>query len=262
MAIRARRPLILHAHGGYFDEFFVRLPHIMKNLLRRTFARADSFLVLSTQWRDFYTRQLGVPAERVQILPNPTALPTTIPVREAREHVQFLFLGRIGENKGAFDLLQAFAALSPDLRKRARLVFAGDGEVEKMRALAAQYGDAIKVYSWVDSEQRDSLLAASDVFVLPSYLEGLPMSLLEAMAAGLPVITTPVGGIPDVVTHGSEGLLVAPRDVNALRNAMASLIDDGSRRLQFGQRARARAEQFDVTHFAARLTDIYRKALG
>jgi glycosyltransferase involved in cell wall biosynthesis len=97
--------------------------------------------------------------------------------------------------------------------------------------------------------------------VLPSYLEGLPMSLLEAMAAGLPVITTPVGGIPDVVTDGTEGLLIKPRDAAALARAMATLIEDEAYRLQLGRHARVRAEDFDVSHFASQLTDIYRRVL-
>jgi glycosyltransferase involved in cell wall biosynthesis len=261
MTLNAGKPLILHAHGGYFDKFFARLPRLLQRQLSRIFERADCFLVLSTQWRDFYTRHLGVPARSVRILPNPTALPKIVPARIGREHVQFLFLGRINESKGAFLLLQAFEALPPQLRTRARLVFAGDGEVEKLRSLAQAHAGAVDVYSWVNTEQRDELLAASDVFALPSHLEGLPMALLEAMASGLPVITTAVGGIPDVVTDRCEGFLVQPGDVDALRDAMAQLISDESSRLALGQRARLRAEDFDVKHFAAELSDIYRRVL-
>ena len=106
--------------------------------------------------------------------------------------------------------MNAFAALPESMRARARLVLAGDGDVEGMKKLAAPLGDRVRVLSWIDAHERDRLLAESDVFVLPSYAEGVPMSLLEAMAAGLPCITTPVGGIPDVFTHGAEGMLVAP----------------------------------------------------
>ena len=261
LALQAKAPLILHAHGGYFDEFFARLPRVGRALVQHVFRRADCFVVLSSQWRDFYTRSLGIAPERVRILPNPTALPAAVPDRAGRNRVQFLFLGRICENKGAFLLFKAFAALPMELRQRARLVFAGDGEVEKIRALAAEFPGAVDVHSWVGPEQRDALLAASDVFILPSYLEGVPMSLLEAMAAGLPVITTPVGGIPDVVTNGAEGLLVPARDVNALGTAMQTIIADEAERLEFGRRARTRAEAFDVNHFAASLTDIYRSVL-
>jgi glycosyltransferase involved in cell wall biosynthesis len=83
------------------------------------------------------------------------------------------------------------------------------------------------------------------------------MALLEAMAWGLPVVTTPVGGIPDVVTDGEEGLLIKPGDVDGLRAALAVIIGDDARRLRFGERARMRAEAFDVTHFATELAQIY-----
>jgi glycosyltransferase involved in cell wall biosynthesis len=261
LTLRSGKPLILHAHGGYFDEFFARLPRLFQRALRRIFERADCFLVLSTQWRDFYTSQLGVPAQRVHILRNPTSLPEMIPSRVGRDRVQFLFLGRIDENKGAFLILQAFGALTRELRARARLVFAGDGEVEKLRTLSREHQDAVDVHAWVDTEERDALLAASDVFVLPSYREGVPMALLEAMAAGLPVITTPVGGIPDVVADGREGFLIKPGDVDALRGAMSILIEEEFRRLQLGKRARLRAADFDMNHFAAELGDIYRQVL-
>ena len=150
-----------------------------------------------------------------------------MPIRRtapAGPRVQFLSLGRLSERKGSYDLVNAFASLSPELRARARLVLAGDGDVEGVRQLAAPLGDSVRVLSWIDSAERDRLLDASDVFVLPSHAEGLPMALLEAMAAGLPAIVTPVGGIPDVLTHGAEGLLVEPGTSYQLAAAMTRLL--------------------------------------
>lgn len=261
MTLRAGRPLILHAHGAAFDRFYVGLPSVLRAFVRKIFARADRFVVLSSQWREFYVREVGIPEQRVLVLYNPTALPRVLPQRAGRTQVQFLFLGRIGERKGAMQLLDAFVSLPAPLRARARLVFAGDGEVETLRAAAREHDAAIDVHSWVDAEQRNALLAASDVFVLPSFQEGVPMAMLEAMACGLPVITTPVGGIPDVVTDGEEGFLIAPGDVAALREAMRALIEDERQRLAFGARARLRAERFDVSHFAAELANMYRTVL-
>jgi len=262
MALRASRPLILHAHGGGFDRFFDSLPAFLQRVLRRTFARADRLIVLSTQWRDFYVQRLGVAPSKVSILNNPTVLPRRVPQRFGRDRVQFLFLGRIGEQKGVFDILSAFVSLPDDLRRRARLVFAGDGDVAELVSRAGEHARAIELHSWVDAEQRNALLEASDVFLLPSYREGLPMALLEAMAFGLPVITTNVGGIPDVVTNGCEGELIDPGDVPALRAAMCKLIEDESLRIRLGERARKRAEQFDVSHFSAELARIYGTVLG
>lgn len=262
MAMRAQRPIILHAHGACFDQFFDGLPHMAQHLLRRIFSRVDCFLVLSSQWRDFYTQRCGLPQGRVLILYNPTAMPQTVPDRAGRSRVQFLFLGRIGERKGAFDLLQAFRDLPPLLRARARLVFAGDGDVEMLREQARDLGDNVEVHAWIDHARRDQLLAESDVFILPSYNEGVPMALLEAMAYGLPVITTHVGGIPDVVADQCEGLIVKPGDREQIRAAMGTLIEDETRRLTLGRQARSRAEFFDVGRYREDLVRIYQRLLG
>jgi glycosyltransferase involved in cell wall biosynthesis len=260
MTLRAGRPLVLHAHGASFDGFFESLPGFIQRSLMRTFARADRFVVLSSQWKDFYMRRCGLPEERITVLTNPTPLPPTLPNRAGRAHVQLLFLGRIGARKGSFDLLEAFRALPQSVRAKARLVLAGDGEVEALRQKAANLPE-VTVHSWIDAEQRDELLAQSDVFVLPSHHEGVPMALLEAMAHGLPVISTPVGGIPDAVTHNVEGMLVTPGDHDQLVNALRRLIEDEPLRLAFGRAARARAEQFDVKGYTQQLLQLYRQLM-
>jgi glycosyltransferase involved in cell wall biosynthesis len=155
--------------------------------------------------------------------------------------------------------VNAFAALPAAVRARARLVLAGNGDVDAIGKLAAPLGDQVRVLPWVDSAERDRLLAQSDVFVLPSYNEGVPMSLLEAMAAGLPSISTPVGGIPDVMSHGVEGLLVEPARVTHLTSALATFINDDAERLAAGRRAHERARAFDVHAYARRLADIYQR---
>lgn len=262
MTLRARTPLILHAHGSVFDSFFDNLPHFAQRIVRRTFSRADRFVVLSSQWKQYYVERFGLPEQRAVVLCNPAALPATIPDRSARARVQFLFLGRIGQRKGAFDLVRAFAALPEALRSRARLVLAGDGDVAALRSQAAPLGERVQVYSWIDSKQRDALLAESDVFVLPSYNEGVPMALLEAMASGLPVVTTPVGGIPDAVSDGVDGVMVMPGDTQQLVEALQRLIENESLRLTLGRNARARAERCDVGQYSLELAQMYRSVMA
>jgi len=262
VTLRAGKPLVLHAHGASFDEFFERMPGLVQNFLRHTFARADRFVVLSSQWKEFYVRRCGLPEERITVLTNPTPLPKSLPDRRGREHVQFLFLGRIGARKGSFDLIRAFRALPAALRERARLVLAGDGQVDELRAAARDLAPYVTVHSWIDAAQRDALLLASDVFVLPSYHEGVPMALLEAMAHGLPVIATPVGGIPDAVTTEIEGFLIEPGDGAALTGSLARFIEDEDLRLRCGRAARARAEQFDVVGYTEQLLQLYRQLLA
>lgn len=261
MTLRAGRPLVLHAHGAAFDEFFTSLPRLAQRMVRSVFARADCFLVLSNQWREFYTRRCGLPTGRMVVLCNPTVVPARMTDRSGRDTVQFLFLGRIGPRKGAFDLLNAFATLAGQVRARARLVFAGDGDVQLLREQARACGDRVEVHGWISGAERDSLLESSDVFVLPSHAEGVPMAMLEAMAHGLPVITTAVGGIPDIVVDGGEGLIVRPGAIGELREAMQKLVESEPLRLKLGRCARSRAQQCDVTQYSASLTRIYRRLM-
>ena len=259
MVARAGRPLILHAHGAGFDEFHRRLPAVVRRNLNNTLQRANVFITLSTQWRDFYVEECELSPSQVVVLPNPVRVPHDVPDRASRAEVQFLHLGRLGERKGSYDLVNAFLGLPEALRNRARLVLAGDGDVEGVRRMAAPAGDRIVVHSWIDSRERDRLLAESDVFALPSRAEGVPMALLEAMANGLPSITTPVGGIPDVFRDLVDGLFVKAGDVDQIRVAMATLIADDTLRLNAGRAAREQARQFDVHVYARRIADIYQR---
>ena len=121
-------------------------------------------------------------------------------------------------------------------------------------------GSQVEVHSWIDAQERDRLLAQSDVFALPSRAEGVPMALLEAMANGLPSITSPVGGIPDVFRNGLDGVLVTPGDVEQIRAAMAQLHRRTTRSASRpAARARERARAFDVHVYARRLADIYQR---
>ncbi len=259
MVTRAGRPMVLHAHGAGFDDFYRKLPGPLRRNVCRILQRANVFIALSSQWREFYIEECELIPGQVTVLPNPVRVSADVPHREGRKQVQFLFLGRLGERKGAYDLVRAFGALPDAVRARARLVLAGDGDVAGIRKLAAPYGANVRVLSWIDARERDRLLAQSDVFTLPSRAEGIPMALLEAMAAGLPGITTAVGGIPDVFRHGTEGLLVQPGDVAGLSAAMARYVSDDAARLEAGRRAHERARAYDIHVYARRLAEIYQR---
>jgi glycosyltransferase involved in cell wall biosynthesis len=251
MVARAGRPLVIHAHGSEFDLFHRKLPATVRRNVNRTLQRANVFITLSTQWRDFYVAECEISPAQIVVLPNPVMVPEHTPDRSGRSQVQFLHLGRLGTRKGGYDLVDAFAGLPQDLRNRARLVLAGDGDVEGVRKRAEPLGSSVEVLSWVSAQDRDRLLAQSDVFALPSRAEGVPMALLEAMAHGLPSITSPVGGIPDVFRGGVDGELVEAGDIEQIRAAMVKYIVD--------EDARMAAGDFDVHVYARRLAQIYQR---
>ena len=257
------KPFVLHANGSRYDLFWRELPRPARHVIRSVFRRCAAFIAVSKDWHEFYCRELGLRDTQIHLLHNPVQMPGEVPARSAGERVLFVSLGRIGQRKGQFDVIRAVAAMPPQVRARCRVLFAGDGEPDAARKLAGELGVAsnIEIRGWLDPPRRDRLLAEADAFVLPSYNEGQPMALLEAMAWGLPPVTTPVGGIPEVVESGINGLLVTPGDVAEISAAMSRLIEDEPLRLTMGMRSRQRVEPLRVERFMERLREIYRQAL-
>ncbi|MBF2067349.1 MAG: glycosyltransferase family 4 protein [Calothrix sp. C42_A2020_038] len=254
-----QKPVIMHAHSCNFHEFYPKLPSLIQVWMSWIFSKSTRFIVLSESWKKFYVDNLKLKVEQVTVLPNPVRLPSQVPERQNSSTVSFVFLGRIGQRKGAFDLISAFAKLSEKHKQRASLTLAGDGEGEKARDLvkSLELTSSINILDWVNQTQRDELLNQANVFVLPSYNEGLPMALIEAMSWSLPVITTPVGGIPELVINYDNGLLVNPGDIQQLSDAIESLIKDEQLRLMLGQRARASVAHLDIVNYMNSLTKIY-----
>lgn len=263
IALGFSKPVIMHAHGSEFHVFYSRLPLLVKQGLSWVFHQCFSFIVLSESWKSLYASDLELKPGQIVVLPNPIKLPQTVPHRTGSTKVSLVFLGRIGQRKGAFDLIKAFAALPLEQKTCSELTLAGDGDVEAARRLVKDLNltTYISILDWVGPDQRDTLLAKANVFVLPSYNEGLPMALLEAMGWGLPVITTPVGGIPEVVIQAKNGLLVDPGNVQQLSEAMQALIKSESLRLSLGRAARVQVTPLDVKNYSYSLSCIYRSTL-
>ena len=192
-------PIVLHLHGGVFDEFYRSLPRPLQAALRTSFGQAARIIVLGQSWRKFVIEELRVPAHRVVVLPNAVPAPTA---REERRSSVccILFLGELSARKGVPELLAAFT--DPRL---ARLdwsaVVAGNGDVNGYSSRADALGIAHRVTfpGWVDHLTAARLLRLADILVLPSHGEGLPMSILEAMSHKLAIVTTSVGSIGEAV---------------------------------------------------------------
>jgi glycosyltransferase involved in cell wall biosynthesis len=155
-----------------------------------------------------------------------------------------LFLGRLEREKGIFELVDSVAKIRAEF-PNTKLQFAGCGDVDGIRDRAKQLGigENVEFLGWVSGTAKTSALAEAAIFVLPSYSEGLPIGLLEAMAASLPIVATAVGGIPDLVTDGTSGLLVQPKDPDALAGALLNLLRDPSLRARLGNEARRQIEE-------------------
>jgi glycosyltransferase involved in cell wall biosynthesis len=170
-------------------------------------------------------------------------------------------VARLTPQKGIHDLIDA-ARLVCNERPQVRFIHMGTGPLAQSiaRSLSAGgLGHRLQLVGHVRDPM--SLLAGLDLFVLPSLWEGLPIALLEAMAAGLPVVATRVAGIDEVIEDGRSGLLVPPADPAALARAITELVDDDERRRCLGQGARERVRCFDAAPFAARYRDLFLEVL-
>jgi glycosyltransferase involved in cell wall biosynthesis len=251
--------VIMHAHGGGYQSYWAKLSTRSRALTLATLRRVDRLIVLGESWRAFFI-SIGLRPEQIVVLANPVVLPSAVPKRLPRSQVQLVYLGRISAEKGAFDLVEAVASLPRSCLARIKLVLAGEGELTRLRTLIEQRGiqHAAEVRDWLNPTERDRLLASSDVFVLPSYAEGLPMALLEAMAWGLPAICTPVGSIPKQVRDGIEGFLVQPGDVAGLARAIERIVGDDALRARMAIAARATVEPLSVDLFVEAVVALYR----
>lgn len=253
----ARIPVVLHLHASSFPEFFTPLPGWAQRWIRKSFGLAARIIVLGQVWSRYVEDVLAVPPARVTVLPNATAgVVEAASTRIPGEPMHIVFLGRLGSRKGVPELLRALA--DPRLSDHAwRATLAGDGDIAIYRARAAELGiDGRIVFpGWVDAVAVQQILADAHVVVLPSHAEGLPMSVLEAFAAGVPVVCTPVGGLPEVIVDGGNGLLVPPGHVRALADAILQLIADESLRARLAAGARSTwRRDHSIDQYALRLT--------
>lgn len=257
-------PTIFHLHSGAFDTFVADGSAWRRWCARHTMEKADRVLVLSTRWAD-WARGFA-PRARVEVVGNPVRVPPSLADRRARasDGGRVLYLGLIAEAKGSFDLLQAWARCRPQLRGW-RLMVGGNGAVERFLGMADQLGirGDIDYLGWVAGADKDAALDRADIFVLPSYREGMPVSVLEAMAHGASVIVSPVGGVPDMMTEGVHGLWVRPGDIQGLADRVCELAGTASLRSTLARNAHEHVKaNFSLEFIVARIHGVYRELLS
>jgi glycosyltransferase involved in cell wall biosynthesis len=256
-------PVILHLHGGGYEAFYTRLPAFLRPSVGRFFRAANRIIVLGNDYVNLLTAELGVDPGRLTTVENGVAAASR---RADPTHARptIAFLGHLVPSKGLDDLMVALALLAQrDVDFRA--VLAGIGEIDRYRAEAEATGiaDRIAFPGWLDEGAVGRLLADSDIFVLPSLVENQPVSILEAMAHALPVVATPVGGIPEQVVDGETGMLVPPADAGALAGALERLCADPERRRAMGERGLERwRRDYSLEATAAKLIGLYRRYLN
>lgn len=225
-ANRWGKKVILHIHGARYMEFFASLSQKKKQQVINILKSADMVIALSEDWKRKFDNTFGL--ENCVVLENGinmNRLETAVTKPEMYQK-SFLMLGRLGERKGTYDLVDAVDKAKnsvPDIK----CYLAGDGEIEKFRQMAEErhLKNNIEVIGWADFNKKLSLLGKVSTVVLPSYNEGLPMAILEGMACGKAIISTTVGAIPEVI-EDENGILVEAGDVDALSDALVTICSD------------------------------------
>lgn len=258
-------PVVLHLHAAQLHHFYGSLPRPLKALVRWMFSLPSGCVVLGDAAQRFVTRELRVPAERVTIVFNGVPEPTEFRRAAVSDGVRrALFVGNLSERKGVSDLLQALA-LPGFERERVEVAFAGGGDVQAYRAKAKELGldGFVRFEGWVDQHAVARLMAHTDVLVLPSYDEGLPLVILEALANRVAVVCSPVGEIPTVLSDGVEALFVRPGDVPGLAAALQRVLQHPELAEKLGRAGRALYErQFSVSRFFGSVACIHKRHFG
>lgn len=251
-------PYVVHLNGGGFEYFWLTAGGRLRRAVDRLFVESARVVVLGRYWVDVLAGWLPATRDKIEIFPNATYSATGENVPALDRRVRLTFLGELGRRKGTPQLMEALGRLAD--RHDWTATLAGNGDVEETRASARRLGIAerVDIPGWLDGEATAEVLRRSDVVVLPTFIENLPMIILEAFASGVPVITTPVAAITEVLDHERNGLLVPVGDIDALTDALRRLIDDEDLRLRLGRAARAdHARAYDIRGYAARLVKLW-----
>lgn len=247
------------------SEAWLRGSAVARRWLAFVAERIDGLLVQSPSWRDFYA-DMGVPPAKLHVFPNPVDTALWAPVAAGRaacppeRAFRFLFAATAIATKGLRELIAAAELLRERPGPAFEVAIAGDGAVAvelRARRDAGRLPKEIVLLGWVTGDALAEAFARADALVLPTYYEGLPNVVLEAMACALPVIATPVGAIPDVVADGETGLLVPMKAEVPLADAMDRLRRDPAAAAAMGRRGRARVEaRFDKVAIIERFIEI------
>lgn len=286
--LRAENVRLMHAHEFYMNTYCAMLARLTgvpcvttvhgknyysdkwyRRSLYRMVSRHTTMVAVSDGIRHFLSERVGVSDRRLTTIRNGIDITTFAPIPNLKSTARAALglsphqpvigcLGNLYPVKGHTHLIQAAAVICRQYPE-AVFLFAGRGKMlDVLQQQAAELGIARNVQFLGFRDDTPTLLAAMDIFVLPSLSEGLPLSLLEAMAANTPVVASRVGGIPEVISHEQNGLLVEPADANALALHILRLLDNPALASSLAARAKSDvATHYDIGTMTARYQALY-----
>lgn len=253
-----RKKIIVHFHAFSAET---TLYSNKKEIYRKLFSESDIIIVLSEIWKSMVGEFLNN-SDKIKVLYNPCSTLSEGRKIYDKERV-ILFAGTLNKRKGFIDLLEAFALIA-DKYKDWKVVFAGSGDFTQGSLISQKYNisDQVHFTGWISGELKDKLFQQASIFCLPSYAEGFPMAVLDAWSYGLPVITTPVGGLRDIVKHKENALVTIPGDVKNLSSNLEELMTCKALREKIANESvRLSEEVFSINRISNELNKLYEQLL-
>lgn len=247
---------ILHCHANNFQIFYETKSRIGQKFIMWIFSLSDSLVLISKYWCNYF--ETLCPSTKLALVNNPVVFPKLGNSRDKSKKI-VLSLGRLEERKGTYDILEAAPLVVHEI-PGVHFNLAGDGDVEEVKKSIEgnSWQKNISILGWVEGQEKESAFREASVFLLPSYHEGLPLALLEAMSYGLPIISCPVGGIPDAIEDAVSGVLIEPGNVSAMVSSLINLLNDKKYSSKLGRAARKQAQaKFEAQIVLDSLYDVY-----
>lgn len=255
------KKIVIHLHGSEFKVFYYSSNKLIKKFIKFLIRSSDAFLVLGDNWEKVI-KEIE-PDSKTFVLRNSISIPDS-KVNLNEEEFNILFLGVLIKRKGIYDLIDAIKLLDDkDYIKKYNMKFIIGGigkEQDKLEEIIKnkKLGYCINMAGWVDGLKKEELLKKSQLFVLPSYNEGLPMAILEAMSHGIPTISTKVGSIDEVVKSEENGYLIKPRDIDSLANSILDMAKDKEKWKKFSENSRnIIIKEFDEKNYFNYIEKVY-----
>lgn len=242
MASFFRIPIVNHIHGSAIADLYINASPNKKKLVEKCFDKCQYLVVLSEEWKEkIAIVKTDTPTV---VIENYSVIHKDCLRKKTNEIKQILFLGFLTELKGCFDIPEIIEKVIQQCDK-IKVILAGSGEDEKIQeVLKKKKLEKYFVFpGWVKKEEKEELLKTSNLFLLPSYTEAMPMSILEAMGYGLPIIASNVGGIPQLVEDGENGFMVKPGNIDGFSAAILKIIQNDNLSYEMGKNSLEKADE-------------------
>lgn len=267
MASWAGKPIVNHIHGADFDEFYIKASDAKKRLIKKVYNKCTVLIALSAQWKEWLSQIVS--ENKIAVVENYSVLhEDSVNEKISREsNNNILFLGEIGKRKGCLDIPEVVEKVVEEI-PNVTFVIAGSGrptDEQTIRKLTEKYkvSDHVEYPGWVIGKQKDALLRKADIFFLPSYNEGMPMSILDAMGYGLPIVSTKVGGIDKCVINNKNGFLYEAGDKDGFATAIISILSDENKRRAMSKESYQIAKSnYSLESHIRKIEDIYNTILS